>query len=137
MEIEKLNTKYLSPLGNASLNSSLHSYDLPILIKSMKQSSSWANGELNAMVLLKSSEKQIVLTALPEGTEIDSFQLNDSVTFQIIEGKLRFHSRGESIVISKDQLLTLHENIKYSLFSMEETVFLLIIAGGIFRSGIK
>lgn len=103
----------------------------------MKQSSSWANGELNAMVLLKSSEKQIVLTALPEGTEIDSFQLNDSVTFQIIEGKLRFDSRDESIVISKDQLLTLHENIKYRLISMEETVFLLIIAGGILRSGIK
>jgi len=66
MEIEKLNTGYLDPCDNDSLCSSLHSYNLPILIKSMKQSSSWANGELNAMVLLKSCEKQIVLTALPE-----------------------------------------------------------------------
>jgi quercetin dioxygenase-like cupin family protein len=104
------------------------SYDLPALIEKMKHSNSWAKGELNAMILLKSPDKQIVLTALHEGTEITSFQSNDSITFQIIEGKLKFHTRKESLTLDKGQLLTLHENIKYSLTSREETVFLLTIA---------
>jgi quercetin dioxygenase-like cupin family protein len=110
---------------------SVHTFDLPALIERMKHSHSWAKGELNAMILLKSPDKQIVLTALHEGTKISSFQSSDSITFQIIEGKLRFHTRKESLTIDKGQLLTLHENIKYSLTSRKETVFLLTIANGI------
>lgn len=70
-----------------------------------------------------------MLTALHDGTEIQSFQSNDSITFQIIEGKLMFHTRKESVTLDKGQLLTLHENIKYSLTS-KETVLLLTIASG-------
>jgi quercetin dioxygenase-like cupin family protein len=109
-------------------NSSLLTYDLPSLVDTMKHKQAWAEGELNAMVLLKSIDKQIVLTALHEGTEIQSFQSNDSVTFQIIEGKLMFHTQKESVTLDKGQLLTLHDKIKYSLESEEDTVFLLTIA---------
>jgi quercetin dioxygenase-like cupin family protein len=105
----------------------LFTFDLPALIENMKNSSAWAEGELNAMILFKRPEKQIVLTALHEGTKIDSFQANDSVTFQIIEGKLKFHTTKESVTLESGQLLALHENIKYSLTSGKETVFLLTI----------
>jgi quercetin dioxygenase-like cupin family protein len=97
----------------------------------MKHSHVWEQGELNAMILLNTPGKQILLTALHEGTEIDSFQSNDSITFHIIEGKLKFHTRKESVTLNKGQLLTLHEKIKYSLKTREETVFLLTIAGSI------
>jgi quercetin dioxygenase-like cupin family protein len=92
-------------------------------------------GELNAMVLLKSPVKQILLTALHGGTEIKSYQADDSITLQIIEGKLKFHTRKESITLDEGQLLTLHENIKYSLSTREETVFLLTIANSSLRNG--
>ncbi len=94
----------------------------------MKQSYTWANGELNALILLKSPEKQIILTAMHEGTEIKSFQSNDSVTVQIIEGRLRFHVRKDIVTLNEGQLMTLDENIKYSLTTQEETVFLLTIS---------
>jgi len=115
---------------NGPLDPSLFTFDLPTLIENMKLSSAWAEGELNAMILFKRPEKQIVLTALHEGTKIDSFQANDSVTLQIIEGKLKFHTTKESVTLKKGQLLALHENIKYSLTSREETVFLLTIDNG-------
>ena len=82
------------------------------------------------MILLKCQDKQMVLIALHEGTGIKSFQSNDSVTFQIIEGKLKFQTRKESVTLEKDQLLTLHEKIDYILTTNEETVFLLTIANG-------
>ena len=118
---------------NRSGNDSLQKYDLPALIVKMKNSYTWAQGELKAMILMKNPYKQIVLTALHEGTAINSFQSNDSVTFQIIEGKLKFHTHKESVTLEKDQLLTLHEHIKYSLTTLEETVFLLTIANGILQ----
>lgn len=135
MEKESLKTNSCFYEPQRPFDLSSFTFDLPTIIENMKHSSTWAEGELNAMILYKRPEKQIVLTALHEGTKIDSFQANDSVTFQIIEGKLKFHTINESITLKRGQLLALHENIKYSLTSGEETVFLLTIDnGGFFRA---
>jgi hypothetical protein len=109
-------------------NASLQALNLPDLIRRMKRSDAWTNGELNAVVLLKSDNTQIVLTAIHEGTEITSFQSNDSITFQIIEGKLMFHSRKKSLALDEGHLMTLREKVGYSLSTEEETVFLSTIA---------
>ena len=85
------------------------------------------------MILLESPGKQILLTTLHEGTEINFFQSNDSATFQVVEGKMEFRTRKESVNLNKGQLLTLHEKIKYSLTSTEDTVFLLTISNGILQ----
>jgi hypothetical protein len=128
MKEETLKISSPSRGDNSLLNSSLLTFDLPILIEKMKHSHAWTIGELNSMILLESPDKQILLTTLHEGTEINSFQSNDSITFQIIEGKLKFRSRKGSVILDKSHLLTLHENIKYSLTTWEETVLLLTIA---------
>lgn len=112
-----------------SHNAPILNYNLPFLIEKLKQKHSKAPGELNAIILLKSLDTQIVLTALHEGTAINSFQSNDSITFQIIEGKLNFHTATESVKLDQGQLHTLREKTKYSLTTNEETVFLLTIAG--------
>lgn len=128
MEKDTLKTGLFIHNANRSLNASLLNFDLPTLIESMKHSHTWAMGELNAMILLKSPDKQIVLTVLHEGTEINSFQSNDSITFQIIEGKLLFQALKESVTLDKGQFFTLHDNIEYSLTTNDETVLLLTIA---------
>jgi len=130
MEHQTFNSKAIHYQDLSSLSPSLFAYDLPILIDKIKQKPSWANGELNAIILLKTPNRQIVLTAMHNGTEIQSFQSNDSVTFQIIEGQLMFHTRKESVTLAKGQYLTLYENIKYSLTTAEDTVLLLTIATG-------
>lgn len=127
MEIESLKTGSSISHDNRSFNNSAFTFDLPSLIESMKQSYSWSKGELSSMILLKNPEKQIVLTALHKGTEVDSYQSKDSVSIEILEGKLKFHTRREEITLGKGELFTLHEKIKYSLKTIEETVFLLTI----------
>ncbi|HEY3390221.1 MAG TPA: hypothetical protein VGK38_11655 [Prolixibacteraceae bacterium] len=128
---ETFKANYLNYKDNMADNSSLLMFDLPTMVDNMKHKPSWAKGELSTMILLKTPSKQIVLTAMHDGTEIQSFQSNDSVTFQIIEGELMFHTRKESVILDKGQLLTLHENIKYSLTTREETVVLLTIDSGL------
>ncbi len=131
MEIENMRTCPSFLKEGRSFNNSLQVIDLPVLIKNIKQSHSWARGELNAIILYKNPAKQIILTALHEGTKINSYQSNDSVSFQIIEGKIKFHTRKESVNLNQGQLMTLHENIKYTLTTLEETVFLLTVLNGI------
>jgi quercetin dioxygenase-like cupin family protein len=130
MEIETLHKSYLNTTEKNSYNSALAPFDLPALIYSMKQSNSWAQGELNAMVLLKNPLKQIILTAMHAWTEIKSFQANESISLQILEGELMFNSRSESVTLKQGQLLTFYKNRKYRLTSSEETVFLLTISEG-------
>jgi hypothetical protein len=131
MEIETLRTRIPRTSNNRSSGCTLLGFNLPDLIATMKQSYTWTNGDLNAIILLKSADKQVVLTALHEGTEIKSFQSNESVTFQIIEGKLRFHIRKDTVTLGEGQQMTIDEKIKYSITTDVETVFLLTISNKI------
>ena len=100
-------------------------FDIPSLIETLKQDRSWSRRELSTMVLLKSPVKNIVLTLLPAGIEIRSVQLNDTITYQILEGKLKFQISNESVVLGKGELLKLNEKTKYQFDSLEESAFLL------------
>lgn len=93
----------------------------------MKQSHNWANRELNSLILLKSPEKSVVLTTVHKGIEVSSFQSHDSLTLQVIEGKLNFKTHKNSLRLDKGEILTLHEKIQYKFTSMEESVFLLTL----------
>ena len=127
MEIENTGIA-LSLSGNVRTADTIFSeYDLPDLIDKMKESNSWKRGEMTSKVLLNIPDRQIVLTALHEDTEIDSSQTSGSVTFRIVEGKVFFKSVKESALINKGQVLTLNEQIDYSLTAREETILLLTI----------
>jgi quercetin dioxygenase-like cupin family protein len=104
---------------------------LAYLIKTMKKSKPWSDGELNSLILMNKPEKQVILTAMHHGTEIESFQANDSITLQIIEGHIRFRVRNNTVTIREGQLMKLDENIKYNFIAREDTVFLLTIRNGI------
>lgn len=102
-------------------------FDMPGLIQKMKQSQSWAAGELNSMILIRRPSRQVVLTAFHGETEIQSFQSDDSITFHIIEGRIKFQSRNKSVILDKGQRHTLQQKIRYRLKTMEETVLLMTI----------
>ena len=103
-------------------------HDLTGLIRNMKLSNAWARGDLNSMILVKNTERNVMLVALHEGTEIVSYQSNDSITFQIIEGKMEVNTGKTSEAIGLGQVLTLNDKVKYRLTTCEETVMLMSIA---------
>ena len=105
-------------------------FDMPAMAEKMKHEQNWIDGELNSVILLKTPYKQIILTVLHDGTMIQSYQSNESITFQLLEGELIFNTRRSSVLLNKGQLFTLHENIKYSLTTREDSVLLLTIATG-------
>jgi hypothetical protein len=133
MQIETWNTEHYFHNDNKKLGNSCLTFDFPTLIEKMKQSQSWVKGDLNSIILLKSPEKQILLTVLHYGTIINSFQSKDSITLQVIEGKLEFHSDKDFVTLNEGQLLTLDDKINYSLATEEDTVFLLTVKTSFLR----
>lgn len=120
---EKLGTK---PYYNYKSNQ-FSAFDIPGIIESLKKEQNWTRGELNFAILLKSPSVQVLLTIVHGGTEIVSYQSNDSVTYQVLKGSLILHIKNESIVLFEGELLTIDEKIKYSFDSIEETAFLLTL----------
>jgi quercetin dioxygenase-like cupin family protein len=127
MEIETLNSVQYINTNNSVGRFLPSAFDLPALIKMMKHSKTWLSGELNTLILLKSPNEKIILTAIHKGTEIKSFQADDSITIQIIEGELRYRTHNDSVSLSAGQLMTVRDKIKYMLTASEDTVFLLTL----------
>jgi hypothetical protein len=112
------------------INTSLNSSDLGILISHLKEEASWDEGEMKSAILLKSPSKKILLTVLHAGTIISSFQTDDSITFQVIEGMLNLHFRNDSFTLNKGEVLILNEKLKYKIDTPEDSAFLMILASG-------
>ena len=133
METATLITRSQFPGYPVTRISPLFHPEIKTLIRNIKHSRSWAKGDQNAMFLVKHLGKQVVLAAFHKGTDIFSYQSNDSITFQIIEGSLRFNSRKASATIAMGQVLTLNGRVKYRLTTSEETVLLLSVAKNTLR----
>jgi hypothetical protein len=127
MERETIDVRPELSVENEILDDSFISYDLPNLVQKMKRNQSWMKEELFSMILLNEPEKQISLAAMHPNTFIKSFQSNESITLQLYKGKLRFHTRKDSVALEKGQTLTLYEKIKYNMSTTEETILLLTI----------
>ena len=129
MQTGTLKTKYLKKIDRP-VNALLNTFNLFTRIETKKHEPACVEGKLNSMVLLYRPEKKVLLTMFHEGVEIDSFQSNDSLTLQIIKGKLEFHTRKGSTILNEGKSYTLNENIHYTLTTTEETVFLWTITSG-------
>lgn len=127
METEVLNVKQGLSIDSKSIDTSLFNLRMPALIENIKKSKGWKLGELYSLILLRSPGKEIVFTALPEGTEIITFQSDHSISLHVVEGKLRYKSRKETVIISEEQALTINEKINFSVTSLAETIFILTI----------
>lgn len=108
-------------------NYALHNFDFESLIDDMKHDRKWKNGEMNMMILLRSPVKKVLLVILHGKSEIISQQIDDSIDFKILEGKLELHFLKESITLKRGELLKLIEKTSYRISAIEETAFLMIL----------
>jgi hypothetical protein len=128
MGMEITNTMELIQNNIGLFNNSPYEFDLSSVIENLKAELTWEKGELNTKILLKSPELNIVLVKMHKETEIISFQKNQSVTFQILQGELKLHIRKGSLSLKEGESLILYEKTKYRIVSMEATAILLTLA---------
>jgi len=129
MDTDSLIIKPLSKRKDRTKTGTLNNINLPAIIAELKHNQTFDNTGIKTKILLKSPEKKILLTALHEDTEIESFQANNSITFQVIEGNVCLNTSYNSVNLRKGQLFTLFEYTNYKFITKEETVMLITITG--------
>lgn len=130
MKNKTMRTNFSPDNDGRELDGPLLIFDLPELIKKIKQEDSWENGQRNAITLLKSDNMRLVLIALRAGEEIDFRQSDNLISLQLLEGDSEFRTVNKTVDLKQGNLLTLHENIEHSLIANSETIFLLTIGNG-------
>jgi mannose-6-phosphate isomerase-like protein (cupin superfamily) len=128
MDKDILYTIKLPESNNGLFRDPSGEFDLSSVIENLKLALPTGNADLITKILLKSPEKNIVFVKMNEGTEISSYQKNQSVTFRILQGKLRLHIRKGSLTLNEGESLILSEKTKYKIASMESSALLLTLA---------
>lgn len=128
MELQTLESNTLV-YNDRLMSQSLVAVKLHRLVDGLKLNLLESRNNLNSIILSRRQDKKIVLVALNEAVEVESVQADDSVTIQLIEGKVRFQAKKRLVVLTKGQLLKVSEKIAYSLTAMEESVIMLTVVG--------
>ena len=115
------------PDADRPLDAEMLKFDLNSVTARIKKEDDWQKDDHNAITLMKSEKMRIVLIAMHAGSEIKMHKSEGPISVHILEGKLKFKTEKESVILSKGELLTLHENISHSLSAIDETSFLLTL----------
>jgi quercetin dioxygenase-like cupin family protein len=70
---------------------------------------------------------RIVLVAMHKNAVMQTEHPDNIFSIQVIKGKIRLHTNGESIEVEKEQLFVLHENIPYKVEAIKKSIFLLTV----------
>lgn len=95
-------------------------------INCIKQGHDWLQGELGFTILQKNPDSNVIVIAMHENTEFESFQANNSLILKVIQGKIKFKVNCKDSIIEAGKMVILMENVFYLIESLEESIFLLI-----------
>lgn len=95
-------------------------------ITNIKQGQNWLSGELGFNILQQNPDSNVLIIAMHDNTEFESFQANNSLVIKVIHGKVRLHLKDKTAIIEPGQTIILIEKVFYVLEAIEETVFLLM-----------
>lgn len=102
--------------------------DLPAILGSMKQETTWRMARRNAMTLVKQPIFRVVLVALQAGAEIGAHETDGPITVQAIEGRLAIHVGAEEFILGAGQLLVLSPGLRHTIRAQDDSAFLLTLA---------
>lgn len=95
-------------------------------IATIKQDKKWLNGELGFSILQQNPDSNVIIVAMHEKTEFESFQANNSLILKVLHGKIKFKVKSKDCIIDSGKMVILMENVFYLIECVEESVFLLI-----------
>ena len=78
------------PEGNRMLNAPLVEMDLNKFITQIREESTWADSDHNAITIFKNERLRIVLIGMHEKAELKTHTANGIITVQVLEGTIDF-----------------------------------------------
>ena len=127
-DIKSIDATPQRPDGDRLVDAALQEIDLDKFIDSLKEESTWKESDRNSITLHKSGNLAIVLMGLHKDAEIKPHNAEGMLTLQVIKGEIEFITEQKRTMLSKRQMVVLHENIFHSVVAQEDSFVLLSIS---------
>ena len=126
---EKFNEATINrPEGDRPIDAPLVLIDIPSFARQIKTEKAWQNSDRNAITVFKSAKMKIVVVALHKKAEMHTEHPENILSVQVIKGRIKLYANEKTLVVEKNQVFALHENIPYRVKAVKKTIFLLTIA---------
>ena len=126
MELKNIDATINRPEGERLIDAPFVFVDLQKYFQQLKHEDSWDKNDRNGITVYKTDGITIVLTCLHRDAVIEKNSVNGWLTIQVLNGKVDFTIKEKKLVLKKDQLITLHPDIEYTIHAKEDTELLLI-----------
>ena len=124
---EKFNESTINrPEGDRLLDAPFVIADLNAYIKQITEEDAWFKNDRNAITLFKGEHITVVLIALHEAAQIQPPAPSAGVgVLQLLSGELSVEIEGQSFTLTRNQLVSFHEQLQYYIAAKEESILLL------------
>jgi quercetin dioxygenase-like cupin family protein len=104
-------------------------FDLDHELATLKQELSWQRGDRNGRTLVESGGFRLVLTALKPGAQLREHHTPGWVSIHTTSGRLRVRAPGRVVELPVNHVLVLARDEPHDVEALEESSFLLTVAG--------
>ena len=127
MEIKHNEATPNRPWGARPVDAPFIPIDLHAYTQQLMLEEAWQKNDRNAITVLKTDSITVVLVALHKEAEMipGSFEGTGTFTLQVLDGSINFSTGDENLVVSRGQMVALHEHMPYKAIALEETICLL------------
>jgi quercetin dioxygenase-like cupin family protein len=105
------------------------SFDIESELVTLKQESSWTRGDRNARTLVEQGGFRLVLTALKSGARLRPHQTPGWVSIHCTHGHLKVRAAERETSVPSGHVLVLARDEPHDVEALEESAFLLTVAG--------
>ena len=127
-EIKAIDATPQRPEGNRVVDAPVLEIDLNKFMEELKDEPTWKESDRNSITIHKSASLVMVLMGLQAGAELKPHKAEGILTLQVIKGEIEFITENKKTLLSKRNMIVLHENIFHSVIALEESFVLLSIA---------
>ena len=115
--------------GPRWLSGPLLNFDLAQEIEQMRHEATWEQHGHDAKTLVKEQSFRVVLIALKEGAALGEHTAPGPLAIQVLRGQVQIMAVDRTVSLSVGQLVVLEANLLHAVKALEESEFLLTIAG--------
>ena len=124
MEIKRNEATINRPQGDRVIDAPFVFMDLPAFIRQIKKEKTWKESDRNGITVFKSEGITVVLTALRQEAKMSDSTVDGFLFVQVLDGNAEISTAEGEFTIKKNQAVTFHPGIHYSITTSTEAIFL-------------
>lgn len=130
MELKNIDATISRPDGERLIDAPFVFVDLEKYGLQLKKEDAWEKNDRNGITVYKTGGITIVITCLHKNAVIEKNSVDGWMTVQVLEGVIDFTVKEKTMVLAKNQLMTLHPEVEHTILAKQDATLLLINKAG-------